>query len=130
MIITDILQIDSLAEQLFGAPTDLVSVDMDDYSRLKENVTSLRATRVELPSLEPTAVDELVERLRCFDPQGVERVLVNVSAVSAETITMTQMRVFLDAVSACLGNPEVIWGVTEREQIEGCVVGVIVGYGK
>ena len=51
MIITDIKQIDCIAEETFGKTKGIVSVDMKDYAFIKEHSESLKVIKFEVPAL-------------------------------------------------------------------------------
>ena len=44
MIITDMAQIDNMAEQMCGHVPNLIAIDMNDYNRLKSSSSYLNAT--------------------------------------------------------------------------------------
>ncbi len=46
MIITDIAQIDRIAEETFGVKKGIVSVDMKDYAFIKKHSQSLKVIKV------------------------------------------------------------------------------------
>ena len=74
MIITDIKQIDCIAEETFGKAKGSVSVDMKDYAFIKEHSESLKAIKFE----EPVLTEDVV---RSFDEAIIEAGKENVSNV-------------------------------------------------
>ena len=74
MIITDIKQIDCIAEETFGKAKGIVSVDMKDYAFIKEHSESLKAIKFE----EPVLTEDVV---RSFDEAIIEAGKENVSNV-------------------------------------------------
>ena len=68
MIITDIAQIDRIAEKTFGTTKGIVSVDMNDYIFIKEHSESLKMIKLEVPSLtERTILIDVDDNGKIFD---------------------------------------------------------------
>lgn len=61
MIITDIKQIDRIAEETFGKTKGIVSVDMKDYAFVKEHSKSLKMVRLEMSAFTEDIVRSLDE---------------------------------------------------------------------
>ena len=61
MIITDIKQIDRIAEETFGEAKGIISVDMRDYAFIKENSESLKVIKLGVSALTEDVVRSLDE---------------------------------------------------------------------
>lgn len=51
MIITDIKQIDRIAEETFGNTKGIISVDMKDYAFIKKQSSSLKAIKLDISEI-------------------------------------------------------------------------------
>lgn len=156
MIITDIEQIDSMAEQMFGYTPDFITVDMNDYNRLRSSSSYLCATRVEMPRQLANGMEHFKQAIKEFRAEGVNQILLQVCGVSStlevQPIGFREMCMILNAVEEHFGQRSVIetqtlhlasaidnevckkvnivWGVSDRtsDQTNGYEVYIIAGY--
>lgn len=102
MIITDIEQIDSMAEQMFGYTPDFITVDMNDYNRLRSSSSYIYANRIEMPRLITSGIDHFKQAIGEFNPEGVNQILLQVCGVSStlevQPISFREMCMILNAV--------------------------------
>ena len=68
MIITDIKQIDRIAEETFGEAKGIISVDMRDYAFIKENSESLKVIKLGVSALTEDDISRFIAALN-FRPR-------------------------------------------------------------
>lgn len=132
MIITDINQIDHIVAELLGSVRSSISVDMKDYAFVKEQSSSLKAIKVEIPEITEktlTAFDEALAEI-C---NGKEcNVLLHISGHGGNFTNMTveQMQLLHNSMERNIAEDAgIIWGMGECEcEKDGIVILVIVGY--
>ena len=135
MIITDIAQIDRIAEKTFGTTKGIVSVDMNDYKFIKEHSESLKMIKLEVPSLTEDVVHSLDEAIDDVGKENVCNVLLyirgNGSDAGIRAVTVEQFNMFIEAFNKHLETANVIWGMgDDNESAENISILIILGYGK
>ena len=135
MIITDIAQIDRIAEETFGTTKGIVSVDMNDYKFIKEHSESLKMIKLEVPSLTEDVVHSLDEAIDDVGKENVCNVLLyikgNGSDVGIRAVTVEQFNMFIEAFNKHLETANIIWGMgDDNESAENISILIILGYGK
>ena len=135
MIITDIAQIDRIAEKTFGATKGIVSVDMNDYKFIKEHSESLKMIKLEVPSLTEDVVHSLDEAIDDVGKENVCNVLLyirgNGSDAGIRAVTVEQFNMFIEAFNKHLETANIIWGMgDDNESAENISILIILGYGK
>ena len=135
MIITDIAQIDRIAEETFGTTKGVVSVDMNDYKFIKEHSESLKMIKLEVPSLTEDVVHSLDEAIDDVGKENVCNVLLyikgNGSDAGIRAITVEQFNMFIEAFNKHLETANIIWGMgDDNESAENISILIILGYGK
>lgn len=135
MIITDIAQIDRIAEETFGTTKGIVSVDMNDYKFIKEHSESLKMIKLEVPSLTEDVVHSLDEAIDDVGKENVCNVLLyikgNGSDAGIRAVTVEQFNMFIEAFNKHLETANIIWGVgDDNESAENISILIILGYGK
>ena len=135
MIITDIAQIDRIAEETFGTTKGIVSVDMNDYKFIKEHSESLKMIKLEVPSLTEDVVHSLDEAIDDVGKENVCNVLLyikgNGSDAGIRAVTVEQFNMFIEAFNKHLETANIIWGMgDDNENAETVSILVILGYGK
>ena len=135
MIITDIAQIDRIAEETFGTTKGIVSVDMNDYKFIKEHSESLKMIKLEVPSLTEDVVHSLDEAIDDVGKENVCNVLLyikgNGSDAGIRAITVEQFNMFIEAFNKHLETANIIWGMgDDNESAENISILIILGYGK
>lgn len=135
MIITDIAQIDRIAEKTFGTTKGIVSVDMNDYIFIKEHSESLKMIKLEVPSLTEDVVHSLDEAIAEAGKENVCNVLLytrgNGSDAGICAVTVEQFNMFIEAFNKHLETANIIWGMgDDNESAENISILIILGYGK
>ena len=133
MIITEISQVDRLAERMLSNDSDIVSLDVKDYDLIKQNSTSLQAVTVEIPSLDKAGIAIFANAIKDFEVVGAGQALLQFCGKSnniEENISLNEMNSILGVFEAHFGKVNMIWGLTERKNAEtaGYLINVIVGY--
>ena len=135
MIITDIAQIDRIAEETFGTTKGIVSVDMNDYKFIKEHSESLKMIKLEVPSLTEDVVHLLDEAIDDVGKENVCNVLLyirgNGSDAGIRAVTVEQFNMFIEAFNKHLETANIIWGMgDDNDNPENISILIILGYGK
>ena len=135
MIITDIKQIDCIAEETFGKTKGIVSVDMKDYAFIKEYSESLKVIKFELPALTEDVVRSLDDAIIEAGKENVSNVLLyikgNGSDAGIRAVTIEQFNMFIEALNKNLETANIIWGMgDDEENRENISILIILGYGK
>ncbi|MBO5014638.1 MAG: hypothetical protein J6C92_02390 [Bacteroidaceae bacterium] len=135
MIITDIKQIDCIAEETFGKTNGIVSVDMKDYAFIKEHSESLKVIKFEVPALTEDVVRSLDDAIIEAGKENVSNVLLyikgNGSDAGIRAVTIEQFNMFIEALNKHLETANIIWGMgDDEENRENISILIILGYGK
>ena len=135
MIITDIKQIDRIAEETFGKTKGIVSVDMKDYAFIKENSEHLKTIRLDVPALTEDVVRSFDEAIVEVGKENVSNVLLyikgNGSDARISTVTVEQFNMFIEAFNRHLEAANIIWGMgDDNESDKNISILIILGYGK
>ena len=135
MIITDIKQIDRIAEETFGKTKGIVSVDMKDYAFIKENSEHLKTIRLDVPALTEDIVHSFDEAIVEVAHENVSNVLLyikgNGSDVGIRTVMVEQFNMFIEAFNRHLETANIIWGMgDDNESDKNISILIILGYGK
>lgn len=135
MIITDIAQIDRIAEETFGTTKGIVSVDMNDYKFIKEHSESLKMIKLEVPSLTEDVVHSLDEAIDDVGKENVCNVLLYIKGNSCDegirAVTVEQFNMFIEAFNKHLETANIIWGMgDDNESVNNISILIILGYGK
>ena len=135
MIITDIKQIDCIAEETFGKTKGIVSVDMKDYAFIKEHSESLKVIQFEVPALTEDVVRSLDNAIIEAGKENVSNVLLyikgNGSDAGIRAVTIEQFNMFIEALNKHIETANIIWGMGDDEETrENISILIILGYGK
>ena len=135
MIITDIKQIDCIAEETFGKTKGIVSVDMKDYVFIKEHSESLKVIKFEVPALTEDVVRSLDDAIIEAGKENVSNVLLyikgNGSDAGIRAVTIEQFNMFIEALNKHLETANIIWGMgDDEENRENISILIILGYDK
>lgn len=135
MIITDIKQIDCIAEETFGKTKGIVSVDMKDYAFIKEHSESLKVIKFELPALTEDVVRSLDDAIIEAGKENVSNVLLyikgNGSDAGIRAVTIEQFNMFIEALNKHLETANIIWRMgDDEENRENISILIILGYDK
>lgn len=135
MIITDIKQIDCIAEETFGKTKGIVSVDMKDYAFIKEYSESLKLIKFEVSALTEDVVRSLDDAIVEAGKETVSNVLLyikgNGSDAGIRAVTIEQFNMFIEALNKHLETANIIWGMGDNEENrENISILIILGYGK
>lgn len=131
MIITNIAQIDNLVMEMLSGATGIVSMDMNDYTLLKQQSTTLEAVRVVIPNISEDTVGALEEEMKKLDQPKECSVLMYISGkgVNSDTsaVTMEQIQLLLSTIEAYIpADSDMLWGVGEHDGDDITVL-VIIG---
>ena len=135
MIITDIKQIDRIAEDTFGKTKGIISVDMKDYTFIKEHSESLKVIKFEVPALTEDVVRSLDNAIVEAGKENVSNVLLyikgNGSDAGIRAVTIEQFNMFIEALNKHIETTNIIWGMGDDEETrENISILIILGYGK
>ena len=135
MIITDIKQIDCIAEETFGKTNGIVSVDMKDYAFIKEHSESLKVIKFEVPALTEDVVRSLDDAIIEAGKENVSNVILyikgNGSDARIRAVTNEQFNMFIEALNKHLETANIIWGMgDDNENRENISILIILGYDK
>lgn len=135
MIITDIKQIDCIAEETFGKTKGIVSVDMKDYAFIKKHSESLKVIKFEVPALTEDVVRSLDDAIIEAGKENVSNVLLyiksNGSDAGIRAVTIEQFNMFIEALNKHIETTNIIWGMGDDEETrENISILIILGYGK
>ena len=133
MIITDIKQIDRIAEETFGKTKGVVSVDMKDYAFIKEHSEYLKTIRLDVPALTEDVVRSFNEAIVEVGNENVSNVLLyikgNGSDAGISAVTVEQFNMFIEVFN--LEAADIIWGMgDDNESDKNISILIILGYGK
>lgn len=134
MIITDIAQIDRLAEETFGEAKGIKSVDMKDYAFIKDHSESLKAIKFEVSALTEDVLRSLDDAIIEAGKEDVSNVLLyikgNGSDAGIRAVTIEQFNMFIEAFNKHLETANIIWGMgDDNENRENISILIILGYG-
>ena len=135
MIITDIKQIDCIAEETFGKTKGIVSVDMKDYAFIKEHSESLKVIKFEVLALTEYVVRSLDDAIVEAGKETVSNVLLYIKGNGGDAgiraVTIEQFNMFIEALNKHLETANIIWGMgDDEENRENISILIILGYGK
>ena len=135
MIITDIKQIDCIAEETFGKAKGIVSVDMKDYAFIKEHAESLKVIKFEVPALTEDVVRSFDDAIVEVGKENVSNILLyikgNGSDAGIRAVTIEQFNMFIEALNKHLETANIIWGMgDDNECVDNISILIILGYGK
>ncbi|MBO5698894.1 MAG: hypothetical protein J6R79_02685 [Bacteroidaceae bacterium] len=135
MIITDINQIDRIAEETFGNTKGIVTIDMTDYASFKKRSTSLKVVQLDVSTLTEDVVLALNETLIESGIENVSDVLLyfkgNGSDEGIRAITVEQFNMFFEAFNKHFETANIIWGMgDDSENKEKISILIFLGYGK
>lgn len=135
MIITDIKQIDCIAEETFGKTKGIVSVDMKDYAFIKEHSESLKVIKFEVSALTEDVARSLDAAIIEAGKENVSNVLLyikgNGSDAGIRAVTIEQFNMFIEALNKHIETANIIWGMgDDEENRENISIIIILGYGK
>lgn len=135
MIITDIKQIDFIAEETFGKAKGIVSVDMKDYAFIKEHSESLKVIKFEVPALTEDVVRSFDDAIVEVGKENVSNILLyikgNGSDAGIRAVTIEQFNMFIEALNKHLETASIIWVMgDDNECVNNISILIILGYGK
>lgn len=134
MIITDVKQIDRIAEETFGKTKGIISVDMTDYTFIKEHSSSLKAIKIEMSEISEESFVELDKALEevCGYKDCNILLFISGNSLDSETnaITMDQLQLFAKSIEKYVTeNSNIIWGIGENTKVNNEITTlIIVGY--
>lgn len=134
MIITDVKQIDRIAEETFGKTKGIISVDMTDYTFIKEHSSSLKAIKIEMSEISEESFVELDKALEEVCGYKDCNILLYISGNSLDSetnaITMDQLQLFAKSIEKYVTeNSNIIWGIGENTRVNNEITTlIIVGY--
>ena len=135
MIITDIAQIDRIAEETFGTSPGYISVDMRDYAFIKEQSESLKAIKLEIQALTEDVVRSLEETIIEAGEENLSNLLLYVKGKGGDegiqSITIEKFNLFIEVLMKHYKSSDIIWGMGEDNDCSDNIsILIILGYGK
>lgn len=132
MIITDINQIDRIVEDVLGSVRSSIAVDMKDYAFIKEQSSSLKAVKVEIPEITEKTLMLFDEALADICNGQECNALLHISGHgdSFTDMTIEQMQLLHSSLERNIAeDASIIWGLGEYESGQDRImIFVIVGY--
>ena len=134
MIIKDILQIDRLAEQMFGQTDSYIRIDQGDYNRLKTTSADLNATIVKLTFNDKVAINQFIDAVKDFGRVGAHEVLLQIcvptGCLDTSNLTINEINLILSIINEHFGKINTVWGLSECNEVsaDSYDIRVIVGY--
>ena len=134
MIITDIEQIDRIAEETFGTTKGIVSVDMKDDAFIKEHSESLKRIMLKVTAITEDVAHSLDEAILEAGKENVCSALLyikgNGSDAGVRAVTVEQFEMFIEVFNKHLETADIIWGMGEHAgNHENISLLIILGYG-
>ena len=156
MIITDMAQIDNMAEQMCSHVPNLIAIDMNDYNRLKSSSSYLNATQIQMPCFLHEGIEQFKQVVKEFKTEGAHQILLQICGVSSqlavEHIRFKEMCSVLRIIESHFGkrnayekmnremilsikeefneNVDIVWGLSNRKTAEtdSYEINIIFGY--
>ena len=134
MIITDIKQIDHVAEEAFVTAKGIISVDMKDYASIKERSGSMKAISIEVAALSEEALRSLDGLIAEVGKENLSNILLyiryNGSDAGIPVIAVEQLNMLVEMFSRQNEAANIIWGIGEGSESPGNVsILIVLGYG-
>ena len=135
MIITDIKQIDHIAEEILGTAKGFISVDMTDYAFVKEHSESLKAINIEVSALSEDVACSLDEVFVEVEKENLCKILLYIRGCGSDAgiraVTVEELNRFIEAFNKHFEVADMIWGMgDDNENNENISILIIFGYGK
>lgn len=118
MIITDMAQIDRLADEILDRQTEgMISIEKGDYLKIKKNSSFLRAVRVVAEIADPDLAVELSSGLMQLMGSDMTGLLLYVGCGKEAGITMAQLKAIHDAIPFDLTGIDYVSGIGNNEAV-------------
>ena len=134
MIITEVSKIDRMVEEILGTTKGVISVDMKDYALIKDNSSSLKAIKVEIPEMSEESIGDLDQALAdtCGDKECNILLYIATLKSTESPITVEQMQLFGNSLDKYVSDSaHIIWGLGEYESgYDGVAILIVVGDSK
>lgn len=134
MIITEVSKIDRMVEEILGTTKGVISVDMKDYALIKDNSSSLKAIKVEIPEMSEESIGDLDQALTdtCGDEECNILLYIATLKSTENPITVEQMQLFGNPLDRYVADSaHIIWGLGEYESgYDGVTILIVVGDSK
>ena len=131
MIITEVSLIDRMVEEILGTTKGVISVDMKDYALIKDNSSSLKAIKVEIPEMSEESIGDLDQALvdTCGDKECNILLYIATLKSTQNPITVEQMQLFGNSLDKYVSDSaHIIWGLGEYESgYDGVTILIVVG---
>lgn len=131
MIITDIKQIDRIAEEAFGNTKGIISVDMKDYAFIKKQSSSLKAIKLDISEITKRTLTVLDDALNEICMHNECNLIMYINA-GGNVITVEQMELIHISIETNVPeNSNIVWGMGENiNDSDGFTILIIVGFCK
>lgn len=130
MIITDMKQIERIAEETFGNTKGVITIDMTDYALFKKYAATFKAIQLEVPTFTEDVVLSLVEALSEASKENVKYALMYIKG-NCNDVEVEQFDMFIEAFNQILGNASVIWCMEDSEESgNNKSILILLGYSK
>ena len=128
MIITDIKQIDRIAEETFGNTKGIISVDMKDYAFIKKQSSSLKAIKLDISEITKRTLTVLDDALNENCMHNECNLIMYINA-GGNVITVEQMELIHISIETNVPeNSNIVWGMGENiNDSGGFTILIIVG---
>lgn len=128
MIITDIKQIDRIAEETFGNTKGIISVDMKDYAFIKKQSSSLKAIKLDISEITKRTLTVLDDAFNEICMHHECNLIMYINA-GGNVITVEQMELIHISIETNVPeNSNIVWGMGENiNDSDGFTILIIVG---
>lgn len=130
MIITDIAQIDRLAEELLNDNSEFKSLDPTnrEYAFIKKHSDSLKAIKMNGDSFSESLVAAFHDELMRAAPEHMRTILLHIGTNDA--IAFEQLDQLLETLHNDLEHVNLIWETAPNREEEGIIIFAVIGYEK
>lgn len=111
---TDYVSIEKMLSEFFNGMNQIVSLDMVDYTELKQGASravSVLSSSADGDASADEALDKALESLSC---QGAKSVMISLCAHNTDIITQSAIARLIEATYKHVGQVPVIWGAGEN----------------
>lgn len=130
MIITDLITIDRLAEEVY-ANHPILSVDLADYANLKQASDYIKAAKLETSSLTKECSDKLSQLIQDMGTVGMEEVILHITCNGnySENIASQGINMLVQLTQDFIPEVCVLYGISTKDSDESSyTILLLVGY--
>lgn len=128
MIITDIAQIDRLAEELLNDNSEFKSLDPTDreYAFIKKHSDCLKAVKMDGDDISESLVTAFLDELMQADPERMQTILLHIGTSSE--IAFEQLDHLLETLHNALERVNLIWETASNREKDEITLFAVIGY--